>query len=149
MAGDPVVEHQPSLWDTPWLRRQVETHLVFGLFVRRLNLSWMFLALLVLTVLSAFDESWLVLFGRCASAGLLLLLWFPMFRMSKYRQAVIGWFATKTTLAITSSDAIHVTLLALIWLPSIEFIPSLVEHQRFITIGRALLSVPLLLLGSR
>jgi hypothetical protein len=85
--------------------------------------------------------------------------------MPKYRQAAIGWFATKTTLAITSfialivgglagfargqSDAIHVTVLALVWLPSIEFIPSLVEHQRFITIGRALLSVPLLLLGSR
>src|SRR5438105_15711268 len=37
MAEEPIVEYQPSLWDTPWLRRQVETHLVFGLFVRRLN----------------------------------------------------------------------------------------------------------------
>lgn len=166
MSREPRTEpEEPSFLEAPWLRRQVETHLVFGFFARRLALSWIWVSFLVLSVVSAFGESWLVLLGRTASAGLFLLLWWPIFRMPQYRQAAIGWCAVKTTLAIGSfitllvgglvgsfrgqSDAIHLTALALIWFPSIEFLPRLVDHQRYITIGRVLLSLPLVILGGR
>jgi hypothetical protein len=78
--------------------------------------------------------------------------------MSRYRQAALGWWVTKASIAIVAflfflvgglvgffrgqPEAIHFTLLALIWFPGLEFIPSLVQHQRFITAARIILSVP-------
>ena len=166
MARELRLGHEePSFLEAPWLRRQVETHLVFGFFARRLDLSWILLSFIVLGVVSALGESWLILLGRTASAALFLLVWWPIFRMPRYRQAAVGWCAVKAALALMSfitllvgglvgffrgqSDATHLTVLALIWFPSIEFLPSLVNHQRFITLGRMLLSLPLVVLGSR
>lgn len=96
-----------------------------------------------------------------------LLLFFLRFilRMPRYRQAALGWCIVKVTVAMASflillaggvvgffrgqPDAIHLTLLALIWFPSVEFMPSLVDGQRFITIGRIVVSIPIVVLGSR
>jgi hypothetical protein len=46
-------------------------------------------------------------------------------------------------------DAIHHTLLALIWVPGVEFAPRLVPYQRFISIGRLLVTLPVVVLGGR
>ena len=155
--------------ETPWLRRQVEGHLVFGFFARRVAFGWAFAALLLLGVVvtlveSVLAKSWLILLGQIASAGLLVLLFWPFLRLSRYQPA-IGWWSVKVVVGLLSfvaffvggfigfirghPDAIHLTLLALVWAPSIEFAPSLVAHQRLITLGRLVLSVPLVILGSR
>jgi hypothetical protein len=97
------------------------------------------------------------------TAGILLAIFIPLLRMPRYRQAAIGWWATKASIAIVAfifllvgglvgffqgqPEAIHFTLLALIWFPGPEFVPSLAQHQRFITVARILLSVPIVLLA--
>jgi hypothetical protein len=43
---------EPSFLDEPWLRRQVENHLVFGFFARRVSFSWIIVALLLLSIVS-------------------------------------------------------------------------------------------------
>jgi hypothetical protein len=166
MTIDPTVgQEEPGLLESPWLRHQVEGHLVFGFFARRVDLGRVWLVVLALGVVSAVGESWLVLVGRSVSIGLLFLVSRPCFRMSRYNQAAIGWFATKVALGVMSfglffagglvgffrgqPEAIHLTLLALIWCPTLEFIGALVRYQRLITVGRLLVSVPILVLASR
>lgn len=170
---EPAVRHRAADalgLESPWLHRQVEGHLVFGFFARRLALGRALGVLLVLGLVTGFAEaalagSWLVLLGRAVSGALLLLLFWPLSRMSRYRQAAIGWWSVKIAIGLCSfvmffvggvigfvrgqPDAIHLTLLALIWAPSVEFIPSLVAYQRVISVGRMLVSVPVVILGSR
>jgi hypothetical protein len=149
---------EPNVLDSPWLRRQVETHLLFGFFARRFAFGWIPVGVVGLAVLAALAESWPVLLGRTVTAGILLAVFVPILRMSRYRQAALGWWVTKASIAIVAflfflvgglvgffrgqPEAIHFTLLALIWFPGLEFIPSLVQHQRFITAARIILSVP-------
>jgi hypothetical protein len=45
--------------------------------------------------------------------------------------------------------AIDLMLLGFIWFPGIEFAPSLVSRQRYLTIARLLLSLVILFLGIR
>ena len=160
-----MTREEPNLLDEPWRRRQVENHLVFGFFARRISFNWILVPLLLLSVVSTLGESWALMAGRAAFVGLILWLLRSAFKMSRYRQAAVWWCAAKAGLAITSflvllmgglvgffrgqPDAIHFTLLALLWFPSVEFLPSMVERQRYITIGRVLLSIPLVILGSR
>lgn len=85
-----------------------------------------------------------------------------MLKLPKYYQAAIGWWITKPVLALVcfifliagglvgffrgAPDALHVTLFSLLWIPGIEFINKVTEKQKFITIGRLILSVPILFL---
>ena len=165
MERQTAIQGEPSFLDEPWLRRQVETHLVFGFLARRLSLSWIVVPFLALSVVSTFGEAWPILLGRTGYVGLILLVLSPIFRQSRYRQAAIGWCATKTALAATSfivllvggligffrgqADAIHLTLLALLWFPCVEFMSSIAPRQRFLTIARVMLSIPLVILGTR
>lgn len=156
-----------SLLEAAWLRHQVQTHLVFGPLSRRLSFGWVWLAVALLYGLSIFSaRSWPVAVERAFVTALLVFLCrFYVQRMPRYRQAALGWWITKAVLALVSfltlligglvgffrgqPDAAHLTLLALIWFPSLEFVPSLINHQRFITIGRILLSVPIAYLGAQ
>jgi hypothetical protein len=165
MTNSVQTTKEPNLLDEPWLRRQVENHLVFGFFARRISFNWIIVPLLLLGVVSTLGESWALIAGRAAFVGLILWLLRSAFKKSLYHQAAVWWCAAKAGLAITSflvllmgglvgffrgqPDAIHLTLLALVWFPSIEFLPSMVERQRYITIGRILVSIPLVILGSR
>jgi len=88
-----------------------------------------------------------------------------LLKMPKYYQAAIGWWTIKASLFLIcttgiigyglvgffkgSPDAIHVTLLALIWFPGIEFIPRLTERQKYITMARIAVTIPLLILWHR
>src|SRR5436309_3009967 len=49
---------EPSFLDEPWLRRQVETHLVFGWFARRLDFGWLLVSVPLLAVVLALNERW-------------------------------------------------------------------------------------------
>jgi hypothetical protein len=83
--------------------------------------------------------------------------------MSNYRQAAIGWCLIKILGGIVAfimliagglvgffrnqPDAIHLSLLAIIWLPFLEFIPKLTEKQKYITTARIILTLPVAYLG--
>jgi len=76
---------EPNTLDAPWLRRQVETHLIFGFLAHRLPFGWVFgaglaLAAIVLLFQGAFLHA-LVNFlrGQADAVDLMLLgfIWFP------------------------------------------------------------------------
>jgi hypothetical protein len=88
----------------------------------------------------------------------ILLLKFP-----KYQQAAIGWIVTKFTLGLIAflfmtvasllsvvkgqSDALPNFLVGFIWLPGFEFIPSVTQRQKYLTLARILLGIPVVYLG--
>ena len=154
-----------EMLESPWLRKQVETHLVFGPISRSLPFGWILLFIFALYFLTSFSRH--LSAPRIAEGiSMLFLVLFVavlFFKMPKYHQAALGWCIIKAVLALVSfiflivggligflrgqPDAIHLTLLSLIWFPSLEFIPKLVENQKFITIGRIALSIPIAYLG--
>ena len=159
-----AAEQEPSFLDEPWLRRQVETHLIFGLFARRLDFGWVLISLPLVLLVSALGESWGLLLGKTVTAGLFVFFFRLTLRMSRYRQAAFGWCVTKATLAMGSflfllgslvnffrgePDAIDLMLLGFIWFPGVEFASSIVSRQRYLTIARLLLSVLIIFLGMR
>ena len=155
--------HEPSTLDAPWLRQQVETHLVFGFLARRLPFAWVLAAGTALAVVLALSRGSTLQAIELALCIPLCL--FFLRRMSTYRQAALGWWITKATAAICSflllivgglvgffrgqPDAIYFTALALAWFPGPEFAPSIGEGQRFLTLARIAVSVPLIYLVSQ
>jgi hypothetical protein len=156
-------QHEPSTLDAPWLRQQVETHLVFGFLARHLPFAWVLAfgtALAVVFVLSRGATLQAIELALCIALCLFFLR-----RMSKYRQAALGWWIIKVTAALCSflllivgglvgflrarPDAIYVTALALVWFPGPEFVPIIGKRQRFVTLARIAVSVPLIYLGSQ
>jgi len=152
------------LLETPWLHRQVDTHLVFGPLSRNFPAGWLMIAFIAVDVLSkllSHDK------GKIIDGLLRGLIFVPLFmtilKMPKYHQAAFNWFIMKTSCAFIffimliagglvgffakKPDAIHLTLLGLIWLPSLEFLPKLTEKQKYITISRILLTIPVAYLG--
>ena len=144
---------EPSFLDEPWLRRQVDTHLAFGWFARRLDFGWLLVSVPLLAVVLALNEPWGILLAKIVLAGIFVFFFFFFFRlilrMPRYRQAAFGWCITKATLAVRSflfllgslvaffqgrSDAIDLMLLGVIWFPGVEFASSLANRQRYITI---------------
>jgi len=154
--------------DAPWLKKQIETHLVFGFCSRQVPFALLFIFACVLYILyqlltsngTLANQLWdSIEFLFFIVVGLYLL------KMPKYYQAAIGWWTIKASLFLIcttgiigyglvgffkgSPDAIHVTLLALIWFPGIEFIPRLTERQKYITMARIAVTIPLLILWHR
>ena len=154
-----------EILESPWLRQQVETHLVFGPLSRFLSFAWILPFIFVIYFLTAFP-------GQLSAANiaesvtiLFLVVLAAIFfsKLPKYHQAALGWCVIKTVLALLSfillivggligflrgqPDAMHLTLLSLIWFPSLEFIPKLIKNQKFITIGRIALSIPIAYFG--
>jgi len=153
-----------EMLESPWLRRQVETHLIFGPLSRSLSFGWILLFIFgtyflttFLGHLSAVD----IAEGITRLFFVLIALFF--LKMPRYHQAALGWCIIKSVLALVSfimlivggligflrgqPDATHLTLLSLIWFPSLEFIPKLVENQKFITMARIVLSIPIAYFG--
>jgi hypothetical protein len=146
--------------EAPWVRRQVEGHLIFGFFARRAPFGWVIVALAVVWIASALNRPWWVLAERSVLAVIIILAsarW--ILRLPLYRQAAFGWWISKITLAVGAflvllvggfvgffrgtPEAPYLTLLALLWVPSVEFLRSVVPHQRWLTLGRLLASIPL------
>jgi len=150
-------EESLSMLDGPWLRRQVEAHLIFGPFSRHFGFAWIIVfafAANLATSLSApltIPEITLLL-----EKIFFLAISFLFLKISQYRQAAFGWCLTKATLAVLSfimllaggvvgffqhkPDAIYAVMLSIIWLPSLEFFLSLQQKQKLITIARLLVT---------
>ncbi len=154
-----------SIMEAPWLKKQVETHLIFGFCTRNVPLGLLFSAscgvYIVFEVLTS-RASFFVQLLNSSEPFFFLIAGLFLMKMSKYQQAAIGWWVVKGSLFLVcttalvgyglvgffkgSPDAVHVTLMGLIWFPSIEFIPHLIEKQKFITLARISVSIPLLIL---
>ena len=142
--------------ENPWLRRQVETHLIFGPFSRHFGFGWIVVLFFAVNLASSISTS----LKAIEIAGLLdKVLFFAVslvfLKMSIYRQAAIGWWVTKIVLAFVcflfllaglvgffqhKPDAIHEVIIALIWFPILEFIPCLQQRQKMITTFRVLVT---------
>jgi hypothetical protein len=154
-----------SILEAPWLKKQVETHLIFGFCARNVPLGLLFSVLCVVYVV--FDvlnskSSFLVHLLNSLEPIFFIIAGLCLMKMPKYQQAAIGWWVVKGSLFLVctttlvgyglvgffkgSPDAVHLTLLGLVWFPSIEFVPRLIEKQKFITIARISVSIPLLVL---
>ena len=152
--------------ENPFLIRQTETHLVFGPLSRHLALGWIWLVIaLTILVSSVFTagKSTAQHIGLLIDKVLYIVSAFIILKMSQRQQAIVGWLAVKSALGIAAlimmtvgaglsfskgkADAWPLLFLGLIWLPSLEFIPEITPHQRWLTVARILLSVPFVYLG--
>jgi hypothetical protein len=157
-----------SMLDAPWLKKQVEAHLIFGFCSRQVPFALLFIASCILYIvynLMTSKDSILNYVLNNSEWLLFIVGGFYLLKMPKYYQAAIGWWTMNGLLALCcpvvivghglvgffkgSPDAIYITLMMLIWLPSLEFIPSLTEKQKYITIARIIVSIPLLILWYR
>lgn len=157
-----------SMLEAPWLKKQINTHLVFGLCSRKLPLGLLFVIICLMYIsydIFLHKDSFLNQLLNDSEYIIFIVGGIYMLRMPTYQQAAIGWWTTKGALVLIcfagminyglvgffkgSPDAIHVTLMALIWFPCVEFIPSITEKQKYITIARVVVSIPLLILWYR
>lgn len=154
--------------ETPGLIRQVETHLVFGPLSRHFPLGYIALAFVVAGLVAAFFAQHQPVgqyIGSIADKLVFLIVPFLMLRATLRQQAIIGFLAVKITLGIAAfmmlsigvpvslqrhqSDALPLLFLGLIWLPSVEFLPSVTPHQKYVTLARLLLTIPCVYFGVR
>ena len=154
--------------ERPFTIRQVETHLVFGPLSRHLPLAYLILASgIIILVWTLFHRK--ALLGQHVGdiTGILIfqivLRPLVLLRMTLRQQAIVGWGSTKFGLGFAAfmmmtigrfgglaqghRDALPDLLLALIWIPGVEFIPKIASHQKYATIARLLLSIPCLYFG--
>src|SRR5206468_11989148 len=92
---------EPSFLDESWLRRQVETQLVFGWFARRLDFGLLLVSVPLLAVVLALNEPWSNFLAKIVLAGIFVFFFFfrLILRMPRNRQAAFGWCITKESLA--------------------------------------------------
>ncbi len=156
-------------FESPWLRQQVETHLFFGFVVRKLNLAWVVLGIGVVSFLSAFVTAKLPIAAIFASQFQIIMATavaaYTLFNVSRVQQAVVGWIAFKGAMGVTAllmmtlgafisrvkgqSDEVPNLLLGAVWVPWLEFIPTVTPHQKYITLARIILTIPLTIWGIR
>jgi hypothetical protein len=154
--------------ETPGLIRQVETHLVFGPLSRHFPLGYIALAFAVVGLVAAFlsqRHSLGQYIGSIADRLIFLFVPFLMLRATPRQQAVIGFLAVKIGLGLSAfmmltigvpvslqrhqSDALPNLFLGLIWLPSVEFLPAVTPHQKYVTLARLALTIPCVYFGVR
>jgi len=154
--------HALEILDFPWLRKNIEGHLIFGPFVKRFPFGWVLLSFFILYFIWGFVATDSALFLRLVSnldKLFFIIVAIYLLKQPKYVQAAVGWCTAKLAGGLIAfvvlvagglvgffreqPDAIHITLLAVIWLPGIEFVPSFTEKQKIITIGRILISIPI------
>ena len=171
-----------AIFEAPWLKKQVETHLFFGFCARKVPFAIFLLiaygfAFLYKVIHFGGIGAWIdqvgYYFHKSPMDGLLsiynnvimILISALFLKLPKYHQAAIGWWIMNASLAVIcftiliagglvgffrgSPDALYVTMFSLIWFPSIEFIKKLADKQQLITIGRILVTIPILLLWYR
>ncbi len=153
-------------FETPFLIRHVEGHLIFGPMSRYLPFGIVLLVAAVAQLVMDLLDSHTSLGGQIGTligdlfflaAGIFFLF------MTRRRQAIFGWLITKITIGFAAfmlatigplvgftegkSGTWPILLLGLIWLPGIEFIPRLTPKQKLITIARLVLTAPCVYFG--
>lgn len=159
-----------SKFETPFTVRHVETHLVFGPLSRHLPVAYPAVLCGLLKLASDFPNTAAPIGQRVGGSIEDLVVWVGLLplilsRMTRRQQAILAWGATKFALGFAAfllatggslasfqrhqSDAWPNLFLGLIWLPSIEFLPSVTPHQKYVTIARLLLTIPCVYFGVR
>jgi len=143
-----------EIFESPWLKSQVEGHLFFGFFTRQMKLAWLCFVFAI-----AYSIYEFLLFGK--STGYMLLsdmdvylfifIAIIMFQLPKYHQAAISWCAVKFTGAMvsfllitfsfvkflqSSPEGPLMLVLGFILFPGIEFIPKAMPYQKLVTMCR-------------
>jgi hypothetical protein len=160
-----------SKFETPFTVRHVESHLVFGPLSRHFPVAYLVAVGGILKGINDFTNRHAPLGQRVGGALEDLLVWagvipLLLLRLTRRQQAILLWGTTKFALGFAAfimmtvgtgtnyqsghpRDALVFFFLGLIWLPSLEFIPRLTPHQKYITLARLALSIPLVIIGIR
>lgn len=153
--------------ENKWLRKQLDTHLIFPIFVKYIPFGWFFGFIIGVFLIWNFIEYGINSISELWSIAYLLLLIFCvtplLLKLSKIQQAAIGWFVLKFVLLIACflemtvgtiipyqngrEEALPNFLIGFIWLPSFEFIPQIVKYQKYLTIISLILTIPIVYLG--
>lgn len=153
--------------ETPYLIRHVETHLVFGPQSRHFSVIYLVILAFILFHTTAFFSIGEPLAEYLASQLTIggiwtMLTWLGppllLIRQTYRQQAIMGWILFKLlsgifafTIGIAGgilglqegrAEAWPMLFLALIWFPSVEFIPIITPHQRYVSLLRITLSIP-------
>lgn len=151
--------------ETPWLKNHIEGHLIFGPLSKWFPFGWILSAVFTVNFIWAMAIAERSIFLNLLSnldKLFFIIVTIYLLKTSKYHQAAIGWCVTKTIGGLLAfmmllvggiigklrgqPDAAYVALLALIWIPGLEFIPRFVEKQKVITLTRIVLSLPIIYL---
>lgn len=146
--------------DNPWLRNQVENHLFFG------NYKWKKLylvgvALYITIALAIFAPNHVLfsfdIFKDQGSGFVISVILASVFY--KYEISVFFWGVIKVLLlfmffilflcgVINSLSgekyAYFLSVLGVVWLPSVEFIKIIVPYQRYVTLLRVAVTIPMI-----
>jgi hypothetical protein len=152
--------------ETPFTIRQVESHLVFGPMSRHLPFAYVALVGGIVSLIAGFFATGMPAgqyVGNIFDKAVFLFAPVLLLRMTCRQQAILGWMVIKFTLGLVAlmlatigagvsfqrgeADAWPNLFLGLIWIPGIEFIPKVTPYQRYVTIARMVLSIPLICLG--
>ena len=114
-------------FNTPFVRRQIETHLIFGPASRGNPL--------ICSLLGIND------YRKAA------LYWLITKLVMGFVALGLAGLAAPVSALTGRADAWPNLLLGLIWLPGIEFIPRVVPNQKIITVLRCILSLPVIYMG--
>lgn len=142
-----------------WIQNQVDTHLIFGSLANHVKLRYIIIPLVSL----------MSIYNICTNLSLSFFIIFTyilagnsMRKFDRSTRLMIGWVVIKFTMAMTAfifmvvgfpirlkekqPDAFPILLLGLIWLPFWEFFPKITKYQRYLTIARLILTIPMIYL---
>ena len=150
----------------PWIRNQIENHLIIQYFVTHIPASYVATILLIFYWSYEFFTNGFSSLSDWGNIVFLITSIFIIFETSKkdkYFQAFIAWVAIKGTLLIVcflvmtvgthssikygESDALETFFLGFIWFPLIEFFPIIDKKQKLITLFRIILTVCIVTIG--
>ena len=162
MRPESPSENFIKLFDSPWLRHQVKTHLVFGeskgkYFYLVAILIYVSMGIVFLVPQEKYEVLSVFMEPRVGAFSVVLIL---AIIFGNYKTNALLWAAIKFTVLFASficllcglinlirDDPADVELivLGLLWFPSIEFLAIFSERQKYITLTRVLVSVPIIL----
>ncbi len=152
--------------ERPFFVRQVESHLFFGPVSRFFDLAYLVFAVAagsLVYFLFLTEKSIFQYISSLADKLVFLAVPFVMLGLTRRQQAVLGWISVKVSFTIAAlimatvgsitsfsknqTDALPNLFLGLIWIPWIEFIPSVTSSQWLVTGSRFILSLPCVYFG--
>lgn len=151
--------NKSSYFEGKWIREQVEGHLLFGLYNTSKRPAWisvlyfLYFCIFFMVNHSIVENNGIKILG-CHLIALALIIYFAYF--SNFSQSVIFWLSTKITLAFMSfvlcllgfvnmlrdySNWFLWIILGLVWLPSLEFYPTISRYQKALDVLRLLVTL--------
>lgn len=154
-----------EMLESTWLRNQVENHLILGPLSKGGIALWgvvLGVAIVIELLLKGLPNLSGANFSQLFNIFYTAIIIYILYKMPSYHRAATLWLVTKFTLFIITlamliagglvgffsgkPDAIHITILALIWIPGIEFFEKFSQKQKLITVIKILVSIPIVFL---